>query len=286
MERLLKLADEQEEKEKMEAEQAAEAAALISNEIDQEQPQTTGDPREPVVTFKTPLKHDRVRLLKNKKVASPSPPRSFANTLLKQRGEGKEKPSVNVKAATATPTSSASMRTSTPNRAPVTPGAGVKKNHTPGRSGVSKTPVQSRVDSGLKAGFPIGLSPVAKYIYDKPAPSKFARVHPTIANSSANNSFSRIPVPPSSRVNQLPSSQKSTPASASKLPRQGALKTSTYFNLTATPPRIVGNEKSVSEKKQFKPMQYTGPSKVKTVSGKVASPRENDFVAHRHTGRI
>lgn len=311
MEKLLAMADEQEEKEKQEAEIEESLAALScvveeseskGNESEAIQSQTEAEIAE--VYFKTPLKHSRVQLLKNKKVASPSPPRSFANNLLQQRGKKPVPPPTNnerkppvVKKVTSLKsgtTSGSPMSTSTPKRTPltnITPAA--KKTHTPGRLGVPKTPVSAKIDTGLKSGgFPVGLSPVARYIYDKPAPSKFARVQ-GVPNSkatttcAANTSLStRIPMPPP-RVSQVAEKQK-TPASASKQPRHSVLRTSTYFNLTGTPPQvqIVAHEKTIGEKKRFQPLQYTGATKVKTLDGNTNSPRTDNYIAHRHTGNI
>lgn len=311
MEYLLKLADEQEEREK--AEEAAAAAAVEHKSKDNISSQSEGEevPAETEeVLFKTPLKCPRVQLLKKKKVASPSPPRTFANQLLQQRGGPPPKkplPTVEKK-TTVNParksvsnsgisspsknTANTPLSTSTPKRTPLTNITPVpKKNYTPGRGGILKTPVSAKVDTGLRgSGFPIGLSPVAKYIYDKPVPSQFARVqgipNPKAAESAASKqgNMSKIPLPPP-KTSFVPNSK--TPASATKRANNsGALKTSTYFNLTSTPPQIVANEKVVQEKKRFPSLQYSGSQKVKTLSGKVESPRKEEFVAHRHTGTL
>lgn len=259
------------------------------------------------VCFKTPLKHVRLQQLKNKKLCTPSPPRSYVNTLLQRNALKKvanigtnrlQNPQTedSAEAPQTYSTSTPGLTTSTPKRTPLTNITPLKKTggSTP-RS--NKTSVMAKVDSGLRRSpFPEGLSPVGKYIYLQPPPSPFTRVHgsqkvtgtthlpsSTTSSQKPNKSMTKIPVPPS-RVSQAHQQKPKTPTS---FRGHTPLKTSTYFNMTTTPPQILKNERK-DEKKPFLPaLQYTGSSKLKDVHGevKMGSPNTNaKYCAQRHLG--
>ncbi|CAL8147898.1 unnamed protein product [Orchesella dallaii] len=312
MTKLLALADEQEAQEKLAAEatlgdghsrvvevsasddelNCSKTSEIVSDDsVAAQTEETAGNSEE--FLFKTPLKHTRVQLLKNRKVCTPSPPRSYVNQLL-QRGAANKTAVISGdpvklnKNSNITPAKPKPfISTSTPNRTPLTNITPAKK--TPGLIN-GKTPVSAKIDTGLRRspGFlAIGLSPVADYIHSKPPPSTFARaqgIHkqtPLLIKATSktslprpNNSFTKIPAPP--RLSQAQSQIKV--GNERNQMRHSVLKSETYFDLNATPPRIVSNIK------RFAPTEYKGPAKVKTTDGKVDSSPKKDFVAHRHTG--
>ncbi|ODN06249.1 hypothetical protein Ocin01_00420 [Orchesella cincta] len=310
MTKLLAMADEQEAKEKMAAEATADDGSVLESSVSNvddrncsHNMETQTDDGElggssndiPAnsddIFFKTPLKCPRVQMLKNKKICTPSPPRSYVNSLLQRGADNKtavikkvdpvklSKPSTPIKPKPF-------ISTSTPNRTPFTNITPVRK--TPGLFN-GKTPISSKIDTGLKRspGFlAIGLSPVADYIHSKPPPSKFVRTQgiskqtPQLNSATSktslprpNNSFTRIPAPP--RFSQAQTDSK---IATKEQKRHSILKTETFFDSTSTPPKIVNNIP------RFAKLEYKGPAKVKTTDGKVESSPKKDFVAHRHTG--